>query len=167
MPPASTIRQALACRRQFPVLRQRPIVSPAILPSGWTHPNTRVVPILRKFLPALMLLIASIALSVPAAASMTHAVGHIPTPVSAGEHHHHADNGNVDVHDESAPDGSGQSGGKGAAHSHAPGLGAEPAMLGSTVAPLSLLAAQVRQEWTVRELKTLSWSPHRRPPRTA
>lgn len=123
--------------------------------------------ILRSFLAGLMFLIATLALSVPAAASVAHAVNHIPASVSAGQHHHHADNGNVDVHEESAPDGSGQSGGKGTAHSHPPGYGAEPAMLGSTVAPLPPAARQLRQEWTVRELKTLSWSPHRRPPRTA
>jgi len=122
--------------------------------------------ILRRFLAALMFLVATVALSAPAAASIVHRVDHIPAPVSAGEHHYHAANGDVDVHEESAPDGSGQSG-NGTAHSHPQVLGAEPAMLGSAETPLPPLAAQLRQEWTVRELKTLSWSPHRRPPRTA
>lgn len=114
-----------------------------------------------------MCLIATVALSAPAAALMAHAVDHIPAPVTAGEHHHHADNGDVDVHEDDVPERSDQPGNSGTAHSHPPVFGAEPIMLGSTVTPLPLLAVQMQREWPVRELNTLSWTPKRRPPRTA
>lgn len=155
--PAAPANYFLSCK----------LVLSIALPLGPSALIARSVLILRRVLASLLLLIATVALSAPAAASIVHGVDHIPAPVSAGEHHHHADSGDVDVHEEGVPDPSDQSGSNGIAHSHPPFLGAEPAMLGSALMPLPLLAAQVQKEWTVRELKTLSWSPHKRPPRTA
>jgi len=131
--------------------------------------NTPSVPNSRGFLVVLLLLIATIALGAPAAASIAHGVDHVAAPVSAGEHHHHAAKGSVDVHPESVPDGEGsdRSDTGALAHSHPPVPGAEPAMLGSLERPLPRRAAMVPQEWAVRALKTLSWSPQRRPPRAA
>jgi hypothetical protein len=124
------------------------------------------VPILRKFLAALALLTASLVLVAPATAARAHQVGHIPSPVDAGQYHHHATDGSADVHDDGATGQTDdQPDGNTSGHSHPPVLAVDPAMLEPVALTHPMIGMHLAGEWTVRELVTLSWGPQRRPPR--
>ena len=124
--------------------------------------------ILREFLAALGLLVASLLLAAPATATLVHGVDHIAIPVSSGEHHHHLSGGDVDMHDAATADQTDdQSGEKGVGHSHPPTIAADHATLGASALTYPCTATRMPQEWAVLELRTRTLSPHRRPPRTA
>jgi hypothetical protein len=138
------------------------------LPGGRCDIITCVVLILRRLLAALAIVVASVMLAAPAAASLTHGVDHFAAPVSVGEHHHHATGGEVDIEDDRAPTQTNDpSTGKSTGHSHPPTGAADPALFGSAIISPPLIEQYLQQDWSVRELATLTWSPHRRPPRTA
>ena len=115
------------------------------------------------------MLIATLALSVPAAASNAHRLAHVGVPVTAKQHHHHgASMGDVETHEDQTTDRSeADRKDKGVAHSHA------------SAAPGELLAAETSQPiflrsmpghplaWSVHRLTTRGWTPNQRPPRTA
>lgn len=106
----------------------------------------------------LLLLVATLALSVPAAASIAHEADHNP----GVELHFHdgnvTDDGSTDHRDQ-------RSDSQGVGHGHPPFSATDPALLASATLPLLLFCEQLPQDWSVRELQTLTWSPHKRPPR--
>ena len=121
--------------------------------------------ILRKFLAALAILTACTVLTTPAAAARSHHIEHIPSPIAVGQHHDHAGDVGVDM-DEDDP-ASEQSKDKTApGHAHPPISAADLAMPGAGVLTQASRIVP-RQQWILRELSTLNWSPARRPPRTA
>jgi hypothetical protein len=124
--------------------------------------------ILRRILAVVLLMAASLTLGVPATASIAHEADHVASPVSAGEYHHHDSDGTVDLQQDSAADEDGDASGNPVrGHSHPPASAADPAMLASIALALPSIRTRVPQDQTVRQLHTLSWSPHRRPPRAA
>ena len=122
---------------------------------------------LRRVLAALAFVVAGVLLVAPAAASLTHDVDHIGAPVGVGQHHHHAAHGDVDIEDDGTPTQTDdQSTGKSTGHAHPP-TAADPALFGSAIISPPLIEQYLQQDWSVRELVTLTWSPDRRPPRAA
>lgn len=130
-------------------------------------PITPAVLILRRFLAALAVLIASLGLVVPSAASVAHQVDHIPKPVNTAQYHHHASDGSVDVHEDGTNERSDGHSGSVTGHAHPPVGVADPVMLGSISLAHPSLGGELQDEWAVRELPTLAWNPQKRPPRTA
>lgn len=115
---------------------------------------------------AFALLMFGLAAGATERADFPHMAAHTAFPVDAGQFHHHAMEGQVlDVHDQ---DGSDQKSGKEeVGHSHPPTQLADPVFLPETDLVLAPKRADVRQEWVLRSLLTLSWSPDRRPPKLA
>lgn len=130
-------------------------------------PITPAVLILRRFLAVLALLVTSLVLVAPSGASVAHQVDHIPNPVNAGQYHHHASDGSVDLHEEATSERSDDHSGSVTGHAHPPVGVADPALLGSTALAHPLLGRELQDVWAVRELPTLPWNPQKRPPRTA
>lgn len=125
----------------------------------------RAVPILRKLTAILFVLLATLAFSLPAAASIAHDAGHPPVAGGIEAHFHFVgDNqesgdrdSSHDVDDRSAKDGVG--------HSHPPLSLADPGLLPSNFLVLPAAGAHLPQEWSVKSLPTRAWTPHERPPR--
>ncbi|MFP5329173.1 MAG: hypothetical protein ACLGHC_03415 [Alphaproteobacteria bacterium] len=130
-------------------------------------PITPAVLILRRFLAVLALLVTSLVLVAPSGASVAHQVDHIPNPVNAGQYHHHASDGSVDVEEREKSDQRDDRSGNVMGHAHPPLCVADPALLGSNALAHPLLGRELQDEWAIRELPTLAWNPHRRPPKTA
>lgn len=130
------------------------------------RPYQRTVLILRRVLAVLLFVAASFTLGVPATASIMHETDHMGSPVSAGQYHHHASDGTVELEQDAADEKNDESGKPGTGHSHAPAAAADPAMFASVALALPLIASRVPQYRFVHQLHTRSWSPHRRPPRT-
>lgn len=116
------------------------------------------MPILRKFTTLLLLLVATLALSVPAAASIAHESDH---EVGAEVHFHFAG----EDQDGSADQDTDRSNDQGVDHGHPPFSATDPGLLNSSSLGPMLLSAPLPQDWSVRELKTLSWIPQKRPPK--
>lgn len=113
-----------------------------------------------------MLLTAALIAS-PAAAWDAHALSHASAPVAAFEHHHHGDDGSVDVHDHgdesNEPDSDDDDGG----HDHMPSVSAAwVGVLGSGPAvPPQIAARIVHRSFVAQAPPTLGSEPQIRPPR--
>jgi len=126
------------------------------------------VTILRKLQSVLLVLAAAVVLAVPATATVSHQAAHLGAPVADGQHHHHDGDGVAEAQGNADPDQQdNQTDTKGVGHSHAPVELADPARLAGADIALKRVVRDLPQEWVARELGNLSWSPQRRPPRTA
>lgn len=115
------------------------------------------------------MVIATLAFSVPAAASNAHRLAHVEAPVTVGHHHHHgALPGDIETHDDQSDDRSdADRKDKGVAHGHA-GAAAGELLVAETNRPTFLFLLPGHPlAWLVHRLTTRGWTPHQRPPRTA
>lgn len=125
------------------------------------------VQIWRAFLTLVGLAIAAISLSVPAAASRSHLASHAASPVLTHEHHHHDDQGEVDVHP-ADDEGSSKTVTDKAGHSHASTSVADIAIDSALYgAPDYADESSATFPADTPALNTLGWAPQIRPPKTA
>jgi len=123
--------------------------------------------ILRKLLPVLALLLGSLTLGVPAAASNMHQLAHAQTVVAAGEHHHHSATGEVDLHGHEQDEQSGDRGDLGVGHNHSSASSGDLATTPAVSALSTSLGQALLLERSAAELPTVDPPPQERPPRTA
>jgi hypothetical protein len=125
---------------------------------------------LRSFLAILALLFAAVAISAPAAARERHELNHASSPVASGEHHHHDEDGSVTSHSsdsDAAPQSDDTTAGN-FGHSHMVNMAFDALPFGSTgLAATMIVPAEVPAGANTPVLRTLGWSPQKRPPRTA
>ena len=101
-------------------------------------------------------------------ADISHAVAHSSVAIAAGEHHHHASDGQVfDLHDEDGPS-SGSHDDDAVGHSHGPTGGMDLADRAPDRAVIwQTTQSGVHEPGGTAPLPTLALSPHERPPRSA
>ncbi len=115
---------------------------------------------------ALVGLLTAALIASPAAAWDAHALSHASTPVAAFEHHHHGDDGSVDVHDhddESDQRDSDEDGG----HDHMPSVSAGwSGVLGGGPTVMAQVATPIVHRSLVEPAPpTIVSEPQKRPPR--
>lgn len=128
----------------------------------------RPVLTLRQLLPILGMLLGSLVLSVPAAASGVHEIAHVDSPVMAGEHHHHGSSGNVAPHDHEEEQETGdEQSDQGYGHSHLWGSSGDVATTSAASVFKASFAKQPVQDHATAQLIAVHPPPQDRPPITA
>lgn len=125
---------------------------------------------LRTLLTMFTLLSAAVATSAPAAARGLHGLSHLSAPVATGQYHHHDEGGGVLEHQadlDSAPQPADSPVGK-IGHSHMAGSAFDVVpQIGGDLPPSVIITAPPPAAANAPILRTLGWSPQKRPPRTA